>query len=352
MKRLFPICCVSAILFSMVASSSHAEDAIKQLSNGRTTRGNITNMTPDEVTINYSGVPTKIPVGDIDTLTYEGEPAQFSQARRQMGASQFEDARASLNQISANSIASASLKVELEFLKAYANAQIAIRGGDASLNEAATGLEAFIKANPKNYRIYESVQLLGDLYMQMNQKEKALAQFNKLLNVENPMLRVRGSLGKASVLLDTATEKTSKENAKEAGALYKTVKDLVDSGEVKAQKELLLLSVALGMARCKAITDKAAEAEKEIQRLLPQIPAENVQMNALAYNTLGTALKLQENKTMDAIAAFLHTHLLYSNDPILDRQALNELINLYRNGVNNEGRAVALEKERKDRYGN
>lgn len=349
MKRLIPACCLTAILLSAVAASVVADDRIKLLSTGNVRSGNITSMTPDEVVINYSGVPTPIPVGDIDTLNYEGEPAQFTQARNMMAQVQYEDARTTLEKISPNSIGNPRIKTELEFLQAYIAAQIAIRGGDVSLAAAVAGLDAFNKKNKDNYRIYESVQLLGDLYMQMNKPKEALAQFSRLAVVESsPMVRVRGALGKASVLLDSGGQKS----VAEAEALYKDVKNLVDTGEVKGQTELLRASYTLGLARCKAINGKPADAEKEVSALLPRIPAEDVAMNALAYNTLGAALKLQKNKTMDAIAAYLHTHLLYSTDPVLHRQALNELIGLYRNDIGDEARAVSLEAERRQRYGN
>ncbi|MDO4551541.1 MAG: hypothetical protein Q4C96_09870 [Planctomycetia bacterium] len=310
----------------MFFTAAQADDQIKRHSEERSFAANVIRTTPDEITINRSGMESTVPVGDIEFITYENEPTQLREGRRSINSGQNEDARDTLLKLKDDMISRNDIKMERDFFIALANTNIAYQGGDVSLAKAIDGLEKFIKDHPKSYRYYEALQLLGDLYLQTKETKKADTAFTRLSKVESsPTIRAHGCLGKGRVLLTRG-----KAGATEAQKMYNEVQKTINAGEISGKmKDMMQLNVTLGLARCAAYQEKYAEAQKMAQQVIDSVPPEDNQMNALAFNTLGDALK-RSGKPRDAIVAYLHTHLLYNLDPVLHTEALTELINLCR----------------------
>ena len=345
MKRLIPLGVTALVLFSVFLSAVYAEDQLKLYTENRILQVKVTKTTPDTIFYERSGMPQTAKVGDVESLTYEGEPSQFKSARQSMAEGRNEDARTVLTSIKGENIARKEVAAEHAFLLAQANARIAFQGGDTSPKNAIAGLDAFLKKYTDSYRRYEALQLQGDLNLEIKETKKALEAFTELSKVkDSPMTQARGCLGRAKVLLSAG-----KNGVAEAEAMYKAVQSLIDRQELKADVPAIQMNVSLGVARCAAINGKHAEAQAKVQQVIKQLAPEDGATNALAYNTLGDALS-QEGKPKDAIVAYLHTHLLYSSDPSLHADALTKLAALFR-AEGNHGRAQELEDVRMKQYG-
>ena len=344
MKPLIPGL-TSLILFSVFLSAVHAEDRIRTYDN-QSIPVTITAMTPDVVSFNRSGMDDQKKVGEIDQITYEGEPAQFASARADIAAGRYQEARKLLQALNLAPTTREYIRAERDFLVAQATALFAFRGGDSStsLKTAAADLENFNTKNTKYYRYYEAMQLLGDLYLQMSETDKAQTTFTKLASVKDaPMTQARGNLGLGKVLL----AKGKAEGAK-AEAAFKSVQSQLNKGEIKSDITNIQMSVTLGLAQCAAINGKFPEAKKLVQDVIDKLSPEDTKMNAQAYNTLGDALSQEGGKTKEAMIAYLHTHLLYNSDPITHYHAMAKLAVLFR--TVDPGRAEQLDAERQKLY--
>lgn len=341
MNRLFVILFLSALVgFFSVAQSA---DRITRVGEKKAIDCEIKRMTPDTVIIDRNGMEDAISVGSIENIRFEGEPAEFNVARMNIQNGENEDARTLLSKVKEANLSRDLLKAERDFLLAYSNARIALTGGDVSLAKAAANLDRFLKTYSKNFRVYEVELLLGNMNLQMNKYDEALKHFGVLTKAkDSPILRARGLLGGGQVLI-------AKKNGKEGEKVFNEVKTLVDEGELKEVEAEMQLKYQLGLARCYALQGDFDKAVKTATAVIEKASAEDNVTNANAYNTLGVALMMQPGKAKDAIIAFLHTDLMYSSDAVLHREALENMISLWRK-LGNDVRARELEARQQQLY--
>jgi tetratricopeptide (TPR) repeat protein len=88
------------------------------------------------------------------------------------------------------------------------------------------------------------------------------------------------------------------------------------------------MAAKVGKARCLAASNKLDEAIKTVENIITNADAENVDLHALAYNALGSALR-QARKPQEALMAFLHVDLLYSSNAEAHAEALANLEQLF-----------------------
>ena len=72
----------------------------------------------------------------------------------------------------------------------------------------------------------------------------------------------------------------------------------------------------------------ADEAIKLAQKIIDKLDADETDLLAEAYNTLGTALR-KAGRTKDALLAFLHVDVLYGEAPDTHAEALANLVELF-----------------------
>lgn len=341
MNRLFVILFLSA--FIGILSEVQSADRITRVGEKKPIDCEIKSMTPDAIIIDRNGMEDTIPVGSIESVRFDGEPAEFNVARTNLQNGQNEDARTLLSKVREGNLSRELLKAERDFLLTYANAQIALTRGDVSPARAAAMLERFLKTYPKYFRVYEVELLLGNMNLQMNKYDEALKHFGVLTKAkDSPILRARGLLGGGQVLI-------AKKNGKDGEKAFNEVKKLVDEGELKAIEAEMQLKYQLGLARCYALQGDFEKAVKTSTTVIEKASAEDNVTNANAYNTLGVSLMMQPGKAKDAIIAFLHTDLMYSSDAVLHREALENMISLWRK-LGNDVRARELEARMQQLY--
>jgi hypothetical protein len=76
------------------------------------------------------------------------------------------------------------------------------------------------------------------------------------------------------------------------------------------------------------LSGKTVIAVHNLNEILDRTEEKNPEINAMAYNALGTALR-KAGKTKEAILAFLHVHLYYYTLPDQDAEAVANLEKLF-----------------------
>jgi tetratricopeptide (TPR) repeat protein len=119
-----------------------------------------------------------------------------------------------------------------------------------------------------------------------------------------------------------------------------------DNDAAKAQK----LSATLGKAVSLAATSPVDDAVKMIEDVIQNADPEQKEIQAQAYNALGTCYE-KAGKSKDALLAFLHVDLLYNTVPDAHAEALSHLIPLW-SAVGQEARAREARQTLQEKYAN
>ena len=148
------------ILWTTVCLAQNDQVFLKKT--GAPTRGLITAVGRDKVTIQTTGITREIEVKDILKVTFDEEPSELTTARTRALGGQLEDAIEELGKIDATGITNDVIKQDVDYYKAYAAAKHALASGG---DKKAPGeqLFTFVSAYPTSFHFYEAAELLGCL---------------------------------------------------------------------------------------------------------------------------------------------------------------------------------------------
>ena len=88
------------------------------------------------------------------------------------------------------------------------------------------------------------------------------------------------------------------------------------------------LTAKLGKARCLAATKKTDEAIQIARQIVAKADADNEDLLAEAYNTLGSALR-SAGRPKEAMLAYVHVDVLYHGAAEMHAEALANLVELF-----------------------
>ncbi len=328
-------CLVAGLLAISLSSRATALDRIK-LWQGAPANGNVTEMSPTVVKIEQGQIPKSFAVNLIEYIEFDEDPKDLKNARTAMKAGSFAKALDLIEKINPADVKRAEIKQDVEFYKAILKARLAM-AGKGSLKDAGRLLFAFEKANATNYHYFAACEVLGDLLVADRKYENAEPFYAKLANAPWPDYKIR-----ATVLTGRALE-AQKEYAK-AIAKYEEAAGMEGEGrEVEGQK----LTAVLGKATSLAGSGKTDDAVKLVLDVIAKADAENVDLQARAYNALGNCFKTA-GKNKDAIMAFLHVDTLYFGSPEQHAEALANLGDLWKLVSKEDRSAQALEQLNKE----
>ena len=333
LSRAVPVLLLLACATTSLAQST--VDRIRRRTGVDT--GQITDVSVLAVTISKSGVESKVPVEEIRTIYFAGEPAELSTARSALDRGRWADARAALGKIDRDQLSRPELVQEVEYLDLECQARLALTGG-GDLGGAVRLANDFLARHRSSYRVSSAIELLGDLYLANGQEDEARGQYAKLAKAPATYFQARSALLLGRLLQQTGKHSEALAEFDRALAAAK--------GNPAAQP--LELEATLDRAISRSATGEVAEATGVVKEIITQANAEDIELLATAYNALGDCY-LQSDKPKAARDAFLHVDVLFSAAADQHAKALYELSRLW-NELGQPQRAREAKQRLQDQY--
>jgi tetratricopeptide (TPR) repeat protein len=324
------------LAMAMSATSVRALDQVKTTDD--TVVGTVKSVDPLKVVVERGNTVREIPAGQIESISFDGEPAVLKTARANIGAGRYEDALAALAEVSTAEIERREIVQDIDYYKAYCAGQMALVG-NGDIADAGSKVFAFVSANKNSYHYLDSQMLFGDLAGAAGKPQAAQSAY-KAVGQTAPWPDYRA---RAAVALGRSYLAEGK--IPEASASFKIALNTPDTAPgVQAHK----LAATLGEARCLAAGEKLPEATEMIEKVIKQADSDDSQLLAEAYNALGASYRAS-GRPKDALLAFLNVDLVYFNSPRNHIEALQNLIELW-NEQQMPERASEAARVLRDRY--
>jgi tetratricopeptide (TPR) repeat protein len=273
----------------------------------------------------------------VEMILFDDEPSTLRTAKMAAVAGRFEEVMSGLERVQLPENVDPKVKQEMDFLRAFCRTRLAEASANpAALKEAADLMAAFARANPNHYRIWQAAEMAAHLLVGLGQEQEAEVFFGRLAEAPWPdvQLRARMAMGRAML---------ARKNFQEAEKLF----DAILAHDQKDER--LRHGAAVGKVRVLAATGRTDEAIRLAEETIKAIGAEQVDLQAQAYNALGLAYQ-KAGRLKEAILAYLHVDLLYSNAPAQHVEALENLVELF-GRVGQRERAEEAAKVLQERYG-
>jgi tetratricopeptide (TPR) repeat protein len=339
-------CMILAAGVCLAATAAWAVDSVKTTKDTRSISGRIISMTSTEVVVEQTAGKKTIPVNEIATIVYDEDPPQLRTARgfADPDTARYEDALSQLEKIKLSGTPRAEIQQDVDFLRAYCTAQLALEGKEGyTVLGAAKEMKDFIAAHKGSYRWLKANEVFGDLAVAAGNLKAAETYYDQLRKSPFPDYKMRAGILIGRVLMAQG----GVANLAAAGKAFDEALAVPgDTDAAKAQR----LDATLGKTRLLALGGKSDEAIKAVEPIIAAASREQTETLAHAYNTLGVAYRAAK-KPKEALLAFLHVELLYSSTPEAHAEALFNLAALWME-LGNGQRAEEAKKSLLQKYGN
>jgi tetratricopeptide (TPR) repeat protein len=309
----------SMLIISGLAATIQADEVVLTSSStvkgaiGGRVRGTIQSESPSEVVVKLGNTLTNVPVGDIASVHYDGQPASLALAEAKESANQLAEAADLYKRAAADAAGKPLIEQAARFRQAQLIAELAMSDPSRAA-EAVALLDAAVKAFPNGRHVVAALDALARLQLQRG-------DFAAVERTIADMARLPQSADRAAVLRARLFDK--KGDHDKAIAEYDRLIQASEAGSVR-QRE-----ARLAKAESMVAAGKFAEAEADLRAVIRAAPAEDFQAQSAAYNALGDCLRAA-GKPKDALVAYLHTDLLYSKDKEQHPRALAQISRLWR----------------------
>ena len=232
---------------------------------------------------------------------------------------QWEQASQGLDRISADDMRGPWIDEDVQFYRAYIDAQVALEKG-ARIKESVAAMLNFVKQHRNSRHTYAAAEVLGQLAQRLGRPDRAAQFFSQLANATDSVTRARGQLLQADML-----RWQGKDHAAEALQRYEeAIRAQPAKGPIRRTQSLAII----GKSRCLALLGRAAEGIPLLESLIADHPADDAELFAQAYLALGDCYAELE-QTQDAVLALLHVDLLFQDQSEAHAEALYRLGQLW-----------------------
>jgi tetratricopeptide (TPR) repeat protein len=326
------------LLAAPLTSLAQSVDQV-YLSKGAPSRGRIpeSGINREQVTLEASSGAKQFEVNEIVRITFADEPAELNNARTAVIQKNYNHAAQELRKLDPQKIERTVIKQEIEYLRALAQARLAMtEGGDK--NAAITAMLNFVKSAPQSFHFYDAAETLGDLSMSLGKFADAAKYYTPIASAKWPdyQLKANSAIGRALV---------GEKQYDQALTKFETVIKSDATGAEAARQKLLATT---GKAVCLAETGKAEEGVALMQEIIKNNDPQDAPLFARTYNALGRCY-LKLNKPKDALLAFLHVEILFAGEADAHAEALYHLSKLW-GDINKSDRAVTARTTLRERY--
>ncbi len=318
--KLPRIACGAVALLLLLACTT---TAVAQSSNDRIRRrtgsdtGKITDMSALAVTISKSGVESDVPVEDIRSIRFAGEPSELNSARSAIRRGRFDDAVATLDKVNRDQVDRREVVQELDYLQLEARAKLAL-SGQGGLDSAIRLATDFLAKHRNSYHVSSAIELLGDLHLIDGDQDEARRQYTKLAKAPAPYFQARSAI---------LTGRLLQQAGKHDEALAKFDQAL-EAAQGSPAAESQRLEATLHRAISQSASGDVDEATATVKQIIVEADVEDTDLLATAYNALGDCY-LQSDRPKAARDAFLHVDVLFSSAADQHAKALYELSRLW-----------------------
>jgi tetratricopeptide (TPR) repeat protein len=304
---------------------------VKQAISGRV-RGQVKSESPSEVQVTLGANTTAVPIDQIISIRYDGQPATLQLAETRESAGQLAEA-ADLFKKAAGEAAEKPFVLQTAlYHEAAALTELALIEPERA-KDARDRLLRFVRTYPNSRHMIAAREDLARLQVSGGDLKAAEATIAELAKL--PKATQRAAVLRAKLL---ARQGSYAEAVSELDRLISTLPDRsTDQREARLAKAESLV----GMKKFK-------EAETLVRQVIQAAPAEDVPAQAAAYNTLGDCLRAA-NRPKDALLAYLHTDLLYGKDKEQHPRALHQIERLFRQ-LKQDGRADEYAQRLRQEY--
>jgi tetratricopeptide (TPR) repeat protein len=325
-------------LFLLSTSLASAADTVRTVK--ASLSGTIESTTADAITLKKTAGSETIPINEVLSVRFDGEPPKLNLARAAVQTGQFADALATLDQLAKEDNSRDLIKLEIAYYQAVCAAKMAL-ADQGNPRDAGKQLRNFLQANPTTFHFYDATMLLGDLFAKLGSFDNALAEYAKLDARPWPDFKMRAGIARAAAL-------RAQQKNEEALAAYEAVlqaaQGLKEDKLVASQR----LAAQLGRAETLADMTRYDEGVKLIEQIIADADPEAAEIQARAYNVLGKCLR-KADRNKDALLAYLHVDVLYYTQPQAHAEALRNLVELW-TAIGQPERAAAALQTLEQRY--
>ena len=311
---------VTTVFVLSFMTNAFALDEIIRKGAAKSTRGDITNVTRDEVTIK-SGIaaPIKISCNLIIDIKWTGEPATLNIVRGYEANADYDRAiKGYIDAGKENKSPRKEIKSDIQFMLARATARKALDVDPSSLDAAITGMDSFVKNNKVSFRYFSAVALLGELQLAKKDLDAAETTFSQLATAPWADYKMAARIAKGRLAL-------ARNDLDAALTAYEQVLSQTPKGPVEISRRNEAL---LGKATVQIAQKDSASALTVIAEAIKSASPEDSSVQAQAYLLKGDALKGQ-GKTKEAILAYLFVPVLFQKEATLNAEALYNLAVLW-----------------------
>jgi tetratricopeptide (TPR) repeat protein len=309
MKRVLII---AAATWSLAAGMAWPAETVFTSTSERPLTGDIVSMSPTVVGVKtLIGGSTEIAVNEIQRIRFTSPPSLI-EAQSRMLAGDYEKA---LEYVQNEPVENKRPEVaqEIAFSLAYCMVQLTA-SGRVKPDDARNQLGKFLQSYPNSFHYYKACEMYGDLCVSEGKFDVAQKCYAKLSQAPWPDYQIR-----AQVALGRAYLAQGK-----AAAAEKAFDDALAGTAPGPLADLQRTAAQIGKARCMILAGHVDEALQSLNETIDKLDDSNPEINALAYNAQGTALR-KAGKLDKAVLAFLRVHLLYDLQPDSHAEALANL---------------------------
>jgi tetratricopeptide (TPR) repeat protein len=340
MNRLLQTRHASWLLILLFTPPLAAQDTItleRTARGGSKMLGEITGVSPTEITMIVGGAERKVPVNQVQRINLAGEPAGLRQARNAISAGQYEQALESLSRLTEADAEGDIVRQEIGFYRVLAQARLALLGtGDSK--SAADEMKAFAAAERDTFHFFEIAELLGDLAKASGDYGAAANYYRYLARAPWPDYKLR-----SQVLLAGALR--AQDKFAEAVQQYDEALAAPATDSVAVRQQTL---ARIGKAACLAQQGQMSDAIEQLEDVIAKNDPADERLFAQAYLALGTAYR-EAKQPLDAVLAYLHIDLLFYGQREAHAEALYYLTELWPQ-VDQPARAVEARQLLQSRY--
>ncbi len=333
-------CCVAwtvsaALLISGSARGQGIDHVRKK--NG-TVSGAVAQVDALKVVVRKRGRETvEIPVHEITSIAYAGEPRELTQARVHLSGRRYAETLKELDAVDTDQLSRQEVKDDVRFYQALCRAKLAL-AGEGSMPDAGRALYEFVMNSQTSYHYLEACEVLADLLAALGKYDRAGDFYDRLAQSPAAVHQMRSALRSGQML------RLQKKLPAAVAKLDQVLSVSADTAEQKHYHAEATLEKAL----CQADDGQVGQAVANIRDVIAKTPNEDFRILALAYNALGNCYE-KDGRTKDALLAFLHVDLLYPSQSEAHAESLSRLAVLWK-AVGKEDRARDARNLLEERY--